>query len=410
MGEIIKTKYTDSEISKVQDFDHTADSPVEILNAVLQGSFDDVVNSFVVSGMSVRQLAIPSMNVEIAPGLAFDRNSDKLIHLATAISVPVEAAHASLDRVDTLEVRYLETDFDSEVRAFKNPVNGTVSYAPVNTKTKVSMEGRCLAGAPGAGIAPAAEPGWVKLAEVFVAATAVAIFNADIRNLTAAIDATDNAAWTAEKQRTFSLGSAASIKKAILDHAAEIATQAASVHGIRQGSANGFDADMLDGKHADAAATADTVFLRGAGGRGKVGAPVDADDVARKAEVDAEAALARNADNLSSGTVNLDRIPATLTGKDADTLDGKHASGFVASTYTSQTINKTNSLNTNIADMSVGECKTVTKTGTGNGPISTPSGSMFAYRNSLGGSGVVGGGASVYADAATGSIVVLKLA
>ena len=32
-----------------------------------------------------------------------------------------------------------------------------------------------------------------------------------------------------------------------------------------------------------------------------------------------------NATNLSTGTVNLDRIPGTLTGKDADTIDGYHA-------------------------------------------------------------------------------------
>lgn len=39
-----------------------------------------------------------------------------------------------------------------------------------------------------------------------------------------------------------------------------------------------------------------------------------------------------NADNLSSGTIPLARIPATLTGKDADTLDGQEGSYYTSST------------------------------------------------------------------------------
>lgn len=42
-----------------------------------------------------------------------------------------------------------------------------------------------------------------------------------------------------------------------------------------------------------------------------------------------ESALARNADNLTSGTVALARIPTTLTGKDADLLDGQHGSYYL---------------------------------------------------------------------------------
>lgn len=45
----------------------------------------------------------------------------------------------------------------------------------------------------------------------------------------------------------------------------------------------------------------------------------------------AEATLARNANNLTSGTVALARIPNTLTGKDADTLDSYHAKSFLIS-------------------------------------------------------------------------------
>jgi len=40
------------------------------------------------------------------------------------------------------------------------------------------------------------------------------------------------------------------------------------------------------------------------------------------------------ASDISTGILDLDRIPATLTRKDADTVDGSHASSFAASTHT----------------------------------------------------------------------------
>lgn len=290
-GELVKTKYTDSEISKVADFLHTAASPIEILQSLFDGAFDDVAASFVVSGLSVSQLATPSMNVQVNPGLAFHRGADKLIHLAAAVSAPVTAAHASLVRLDTVEVRYKETDFEQETRAFKDPASGVVSYALVPTKTKVGIEVRCLAGTPGSGVAPAVESGWMKLAEVSVAAGATAIFNASIKNLTAQADATDNSAWTAEKQVTFSLKSIATIKKDYLAHVAANATGAVTVHGIRQGHGNGFSSDLLDDMQPASAATASTIMQRDANGRAKVANPSATDDIANKGTVDSHAAV-----------------------------------------------------------------------------------------------------------------------
>lgn len=285
-GELVKTKYTDSEISKVSDFLHTAASPIEILQSLFDGAFDDVAASFVVSGLSVSQLATPSMNVQVGAGLAYDRANDKLLHLASPVSVAVSPAHATLDRVDLLEIRFLETDFDQETRAFKDPASGAVSYELVDTKTKIGVEARCLAGAPGASAAPLVEAGWMKLAEISVESGVTAIFNADIRGLTAQVDAENNIAWTVEKSATFSLKSLPTIKAAMLAHIAAEITGVATVHGIRQGSGNGFDADKLDGMHTASAATVSTVVARDADGRAKVAAPASSDDVPTKGYVD----------------------------------------------------------------------------------------------------------------------------
>lgn len=286
-GDIVKTKYTDSEISKSSDFAHTASSPFEIIDALMDGMFDDVAGSFVVSGLAVSQMSTPSMNVQIGSGVAYHRGADKLLHLAAPISAPVDPAHATLDRIDTLEIRYKETDFDEEVRAFKDPASGTVSYANASTKTKISLEARCLAGTPGSGVAPDAEAGWMKLAEVAVDAAATAIFDVDIFDLTAEADATDNDAWTAEKQVTFNLKSVATIKKEYLAHVASNITGANTVHGIRQGHGNGFDGDTLDGMQPASVATPSTVMSRDALGRAKVANPATSGDIATKDYVDA---------------------------------------------------------------------------------------------------------------------------
>lgn len=251
MLEIIKTKYTDEEISKGADFNHTASSPVEILQTIIDAAFYDVVGSFVLSGLTASQLSTPSMNVQVGPGLAFDRSLAKFLHLAAAISTAVAAADVSLARYDTIEIQYLETDFDAESRAFKDPLSGTVSYSSVNTKTKVGVQIKCLTGTPGAGVAPAVESGWVKLGEVLVGAGATAIFDADIFGITAIQDGESNAAWTAEDQATFNLESVATIKQRYLAHISEMITEAVTVHGIRQGIGGGFNADMLDGHHGD---------------------------------------------------------------------------------------------------------------------------------------------------------------
>lgn len=56
MGDIVKTKYSDSEISKASDFQHTASTPMEMLHSIFDGAFADVFNSLVVSGLDVTQL------------------------------------------------------------------------------------------------------------------------------------------------------------------------------------------------------------------------------------------------------------------------------------------------------------------------------------------------------------------
>lgn len=350
MSDMVISKYHDTEISKVDDFNLTAETPISILAALMEGAFIDVVGSFVLSGMSVSQLASPSMNVQLNPGLAFSRAENKILHSAAAVSVAVAVADASLDRLDTVEMRYATQDFDTETRAFKSPSTGAITYSAVNTKTKIFLELRCLEGTPGAGVAPSVESGWMKLAEVSVPAGTTQIINASIVNMTAQEDGAENTTWTADKTASFMLGSVESIKSTILAHIANPITASNSVHGIRQGAGNGLDGDLLDGQHG--------AFYTNAGNLnageiplarvpttlvGKIADMVDGYHAGNESgrvpvsngnlnidlnsdKLDGEhGAFYRDAGNLNAGLVPLDRIPSTLTGKIADMVDGYHA-------------------------------------------------------------------------------------
>lgn len=250
MSDLVVSKYHDSEISKVDDFNFTAATVVDFMSSILDGAFEDVTNSFVISGMNVTQLSPASMNVQVSAGLAFSRVEGKFLHTAANVSAPVATAHPVLDRLDTLEARIKTEDFNGESRAFKSPTTGEITYSIVNTRTKVFFEIRCMAGIPGSGAAPAVSAGWMKLAEVLVPAGATQIITANVRGLTAQEDGTENTAWTVNKSVTFNLGSVESIKNTLYAHVRNNTTSINTVHGIRQGHGNGFDADTLDGTHA----------------------------------------------------------------------------------------------------------------------------------------------------------------
>jgi hypothetical protein len=291
MSELTTAKFHDTGISKADDFNHAALAALNTLHSITDGAFADVVNSFVISGLGVAQTSPPGMSLEVAMGLAYSRAGNKLLHLFSPMLISVAAADPSQDRVDLIEARFSNEDVGPDIRAFKDPLTGVVAYAQVFTKVRSSIEFRVVSGTPGAGVAPNADAGWMKLAEVLVAAGATEIITSAVRGITAVKDGTDNAAWTVEKASSFMLGSVSAIKNLIIEHTAKTITSASSVHGIRQGSGKGFDADLLDAMHATSAATPSTVVSRDAAGRAKVAAPDADDDIARKDTVDAHADL-----------------------------------------------------------------------------------------------------------------------
>lgn len=346
MTDIAHTKFHDTEIAKAEDFIYTAASFITMMSAIMDGLSYDVINSFVVAGLSVDQAATPSMSVRIRPGMAFSKAESKFLHLGSDLAVSVSPADADLDRIDTVEIRQASTDIGLDSRAFKDPISGGVSYANVYTRTKVSIEARCIAGTPGAGIAPAVESGWMKLSEVDVPAETTEIITALIHNVSSEADGVANDAWTEEEDTTFHLGSVSYIKDMVHDHLADDITSSNTVHGIRQGSGNGLDADKLDGMQPAAAATASTIAQRDANGRTQFAEPAVAADVAVLKTVTDHAAL--TAPHSATAAATADRLvirDASGRAKFADPSDNAdvatkgYVAGLVGAKVVTNTVN-----------------------------------------------------------------------
>lgn len=110
-----------------------------------------------------------------------------------AIAVVSGGAQA---RYDTIEIRPKRTTYNAKTRDFKDPVTEVKTKSSVETRLEYGYEFQVLQGTEGAGVAPTHTAGWIKIAEVFVDASASAIDQDDIK------DVRDSNTWTTEAGAT----------------------------------------------------------------------------------------------------------------------------------------------------------------------------------------------------------------
>jgi hypothetical protein len=125
--------------------------------------------------------------------------------------VPVAAA-VSDRRFDCVQVRAVMEEYDTQRRAFFNPETEGGQYFMTPTRKRLKVECFIKQGTEGQDVAPPADEGWLKLAELLVEPEAVTFTEGDIRGVTAIYQGEENAEWTAEKKRTFDLGSTLELK------------------------------------------------------------------------------------------------------------------------------------------------------------------------------------------------------
>lgn len=213
MGQILKSRYDANEVAKSEDFIHGETREIENLSTLLEYLLKPSAKDVIVTGGTVRERSSPSMNVDIDSILAFIKSSGKFIHTGSTLGPVAITDGGAQDRIDTLEVRYVETTYDSQQRAYKDPTTGGVSYQDFDTKTRYEMEAQVILGTEGAGVAPDHTAGWIKLAEIAVdTGETTSILDADIENCTGGKDSEATTNWTAETDATFRLESLSDIK------------------------------------------------------------------------------------------------------------------------------------------------------------------------------------------------------
>jgi hypothetical protein len=199
-------RFLENEIAKSDDFNYNNQKMIENLDTILSGAFG--LTDFIFFGFDVAEISPASMNVSVAPG--FGLTAEGLIQLQTSITpVPVSSADGSSQRIDTVEIRRIETTFDEQQRAFKDPVSQAVSYQDIDTKTRWEIEVSIVAGTPGSASAPAHTAGWLKIAEITVPAGATSITDTNIKNVSTTFYGSSVPGWTNEATATWSFGSLA---------------------------------------------------------------------------------------------------------------------------------------------------------------------------------------------------------
>ena len=158
----------------------------------IRGEDHDVI----LSGMFLTHTT--NMTAELSPGIAVSYSGRYMTEgawgfVASSGDVFVAAVGetqsvgfvpgGAASRIDTVEIRPVLIDFKSRFRDFKDPVTGLLSTAPHDTKREYGYEFVVHEGTEGAGVAPDVTPGWVKIAEVVVAASATSLSQDNFYNV-----------------------------------------------------------------------------------------------------------------------------------------------------------------------------------------------------------------------------------
>ncbi|KKM75429.1 hypothetical protein LCGC14_1390360, partial [marine sediment metagenome] len=181
--DILVPRFEANEIAKSADFDYSNDREYANLCVLLEELFARSANDLIVGGLNCQERGTPSMNVDLSIGLGYCKSTGKIGHSGSLFGPIAITSGGAQQRIDTLEIRLKETDYDQQQRGFKNPVTGDITYQDVYTKTRFEIEAQVIAGTEGAGIAPNHTSGWIKIAEVTVdAGESTSILDADIEN------------------------------------------------------------------------------------------------------------------------------------------------------------------------------------------------------------------------------------
>lgn len=204
-------RYDGNEIILTDDSNDHAESFVTNIDALSNFFGDDSVDS-VLFGMVVSEASTPDLTVRVSAGMARNVSQDQVLLGEAVTGLVISTPDATQDRYDTIQVQRFTEDTTPLQRQFKDASTGVVSDLVIDTKTDYKTEYGVVTGTPGAGVAPNATSGWVKIAEILVPAGSSTVVNANIYNADAAGAGDSNTGWTAQTAVTYLNGSISDMK------------------------------------------------------------------------------------------------------------------------------------------------------------------------------------------------------
>jgi hypothetical protein len=195
-----------NEIAKAVDFTFGNDQTIANTATALQAILSDGNSDYVIGGR-VKPYPSGGMNFVIEPIYGHCRISGvDVVEAEQTKAISVETADASADRIDTIQIRGVETPSDFQQRKFRDPETEAITTDTIPTKTVITLDVTVKKGANGSVTAPHADNGYIKLAELVIPAGTVSITEDNIRNISARASGIENNEWTIDKGRTFNPG------------------------------------------------------------------------------------------------------------------------------------------------------------------------------------------------------------
>ena len=217
--ELVAGYAAENEIIKAEDVTYGFDaglSNLAVALRVLAGAVED--ENFIVGG---EVSAAGGMTVSIAPILAELYSTNECVVSTAATSVTLDDADSSGDRVDVISVRPLGEGADEETRATNDPISGSMSYVSTYTRKIISLDVLVTKGTAGNVSASSISSGYIKIAEVYVAAGVTEITDDVIYGVTSREAGVANDNWTADTASTYSIATQAAGFLAFLEEHGE---------------------------------------------------------------------------------------------------------------------------------------------------------------------------------------------
>ena len=195
-----------NEIIKAVDFTFSHDQSINNIITAMQGILADPSLNLVIGG-AVKPYVSGGMNVSIDPVYAYSgSNGIAVIETQAMQPISIETADSSSDRIDIIQIRGIEDNYDYQDRKFRDPETKVETIDNIATKKRIKLEINVKRGYNGSVSAPLTDSGFVKLAEISVPAGTANIMEQNIFNISAHYAGDINGNWTNEQESTFNPG------------------------------------------------------------------------------------------------------------------------------------------------------------------------------------------------------------